>query len=844
MTHPARRSALCLLPRLVLLAALATPASGADDPSKPPTPPLTAAQRERLKERDRLAKETRQLQAAGKLDQAIKAAEAMLKIERDVLGPDSDDALGSLDLLSQLHLAREDWAAARSARREALDRLTARLGKDHWRVADARLALSDVQLLTGLTAGQRGRLGEARRLNAQGMHGYRKGQYREATVPARQALAIRREVLGERHPDTITSLNDLAGLLKAQGDLKAARPLLERALELRRAVLGERHPDTITSLNNLAHLLNEQGDLKAARLLAGRGLEAAERLASETLPALTEREQLAYLGSVRGTLDLNLTLTAGGAGGGDAYRHVLAWKGLAAQAAAARAAAQLPGARDLLAELVPLRVRLNAMHFARVPADRTTEHARATRALADQITGKESELARAVGWRPEAPDSAAVAAALPPEAALVDLLRYWHTSRSDRERSGLQSEYRYVAFVVRKGERPERVELGPAAPIEEALAAWRARLQGGDDAEEMSRKLAGMVWTPLVKHLGGARIVLVSPDWQLSFLPWAALPDQEPGSFLIRRYAFGTLVSARQLTELAKPRTPPAGGGLLAVGGVDYGKADAAPAGVTVASRSAAMDRGSLAFGPLPGTVAEAREVAELYERSGLGRVEGPSGSAATKERLRAAMAGRRHLHLATHRFFAPPEVKSALAPEDDPTGLKSWEGMSRGEVRGFYPGLLSGLIWAGAAAPPRDRLTGAEDLGSCLMTAEEVESLELNGCELAVLSACETGLGATAGGEGVKGLQSAFHSAGCRTVVASLWRVDDAATRALMTRFYTNLWENKQPALAALREAQLSILDDPDFGDKGNPRLWAAWVLSGDPGGPAAELAEKVGGR
>jgi CHAT domain-containing protein len=100
------------------------------------------------------------------------------------------------------------------------------------------------------------------------------------------------------------------------------------------------------------------------------------------------------------------------------------------------------------------------------------------------------------------------------------------------------------------------------------------------------------------------------------------------------------------------------------------------------------------------------------------------------------------------------------------------------------------------------------------------------------VLSACETGLGATAGGEGVKGLQNAFHQAGCRTVVASLWRVDDAATRALMDRFYTNLWEKKQPPLEALRDAQLSVLDDPLYRDEGGPRLWAAWVLSGDPGG------------
>jgi CHAT domain-containing protein len=129
-------------------------------------------------------------------------------------------------------------------------------------------------------------------------------------------------------------------------------------------------------------------------------------------------------------------------------------------------------------------------------------------------------------------------------------------------------------------------------------------------------------------------------------------------------------------------------------------------------------------------------------------------------------------------------------------------------------------------------------------MTAEKVASIDLAGCELAVLSACETGLGATAGGEGVLGLQRAFHQAGCRTVVASLWRVDDAATRALMGRFCTNLWARKQPPLEALREAQLSVLDDPVYRDEGGPRLWAAWVLSGDPGAPAAGPTDSPPGR
>ena len=70
-------------------------------------------------------------------------------------------------------------------------------------------------------------------------------------------------------------------------------------------------------------------------------------------------------------------------------------------------------------------------------------------------------------------------------------------------------------------------------------------------------------------------------------------------------------------------------------------------------------------------------------------------------------------------------------------------------------------------------------------MTAEEVDTLDLEGVEWAVLSACRTGLGKVEAGEGVFGLRRAFHVAGARTVIMSLWAVDDRATRDWMRRLY-----------------------------------------------------------
>jgi CHAT domain-containing protein len=110
------------------------------------------------------------------------------------------------------------------------------------------------------------------------------------------------------------------------------------------------------------------------------------------------------------------------------------------------------------------------------------------------------------------------------------------------------------------------------------------------------------------------------------------------------------------------------------------------------------------------------------------------------------------------------------------------------------------------------------------------------------VLSACETGLGKTAGGEGVLGLQRAFQVAGAKTCITSLWKVDDTATQLLLIEFYKNLWEKKLPKLDALRDAQLVVLkrydpvrkrllgpDVPEGAEHASPFYWAAFVLSGD---------------
>jgi CHAT domain-containing protein len=110
----------------------------------------------------------------------------------------------------------------------------------------------------------------------------------------------------------------------------------------------------------------------------------------------------------------------------------------------------------------------------------------------------------------------------------------------------------------------------------------------------------------------------------------------------------------------------------------------------------------------------------------------------------------------------------------------------------------------------------------------------------LAVLSACETGLGETAGGEGLLGMQRAFQVAGVRATIATLWKVNDLATRRIMEQFYRNYLEQEMSPLDALRAAQIWALRNPELVPRGAdapegqrsalpPEFWAAFVLSGD---------------
>ena len=686
-----------------------------------------------------------------------------------------------------------------------------------------------------------------------------------------EVLALRKSVLGERHPLYASSLTNLAIILQAQGDRVAARHGLERALEIRRVSTGERHPEYVKILTYLATLEKADGDRAKALDHIGHALDLCEDFIVRMLPTVPERQRRELLASTRFTLSSYLSLTADS---NDldtaAYRHVLFWKGLAGADVAARRLRFAPASvRAKLRDLNEVREKINRAATTMTLPGRPANADRQLSELLERRESLEAELTQASGWKPEALDHHDVASCLKPDAALVDFFRYEYVA-PPAPKGTARAQSRYVAFVVRRGTSPVRIELAvskaaesapaadPASIVDTAIAAWRRdRRQAAGSAT--SSELARLVWQPLAATLEGVHVVLIAPDGEFNFLPWGALTDlARPGAYLIERLAFAVVGSGRQFVDLVRRPQATTEPALLAVGGVDYDRSAAGVSsehssqpGPAAGGDSDDAKYASLAiagddfphFDELAGSLSEAKAIADLFSRASKGgRTLLLRNTDATSQRVRAELPRHRYSHLATHGYFADEQVRGAVssaisAPDGPghatPPGSLSIESagiIGRPEIQGFYPGSLAGLAWAGANVPPRDPVTGEIDFGAEVMTAEQVEGLDLSGCELTVLSACDTGQGRVAGGQGVSSLQRAFHQAGTRTVLASLWIVDDGpATEQFLTRFYTNFYSKRLPAVAALHQAQIAQLDEA-VGDGLLPRYWAGWVLSGDP--------------
>jgi CHAT domain-containing protein len=183
------------------------------------------------------------------------------------------------------------------------------------------------------------------------------------------------------------------------------------------------------------------------------------------------------------------------------------------------------------------------------------------------------------------------------------------------------------------------------------------------------------------------------------------------------------------------------------------------------------------------------------------------SGADASEQQVKTLAPGKRILHLATHGIFAKSPCYGA------------------GTHWSSSPLSRSGLALAGASAPPA-AVSGEDGI----LTAEEITALDLRSVEWAVLSACDTGVGEVRTGEGVLGLRRSLLVAGTRTIIMSLWQVEDSIAREWMEHAYRARLSNGEPTAGAMRAAEIALLTARRrAGESTHPFYWAGFVAVGD---------------
>jgi CHAT domain-containing protein/tetratricopeptide (TPR) repeat protein len=708
------------------------------------------------------------------------------------------------------------------------------------------------------------------------------GQSQQAYEISTRALTIF-DQSSEHETQSVAEAYRVHGTHQAsRGDYMGAYGSYERALLTLRRVVGPSHPDVAEAQVGLATALVSLGDTSTARHNALEAEEIGRNHLSLMLANLPERRGLEY--AVKRPRGLDLALSFGDAGDGNdnagIVDELIRSRALILDELAIRRHVSADAARlDLTTSwdvLVAARQRyanlairgsgeLDVRRRTTLLDQARREKESAEIAVAEKSAAFRTELSRAqIGLKE-------VREALPSDGAILSFARY-DREIIDRPRPAatLQRSAKpvpsYIAMIIRSStDDASVVPLGRAADIDNLIAEWRRQTIGvvgaisAADAERSYRaagaNLRRRVWDPLRQQLKGAKTVFIVPDGMLSLVSFAALPIGQLKYLIDEGPVIHYLSAERDL--VSSPTSTTATRGLLAVGGAAFNDATlfartskpastpaaakASPDAILASVRSSSSDTlragcGSLQtmqFTPLAGTSREVRDVAALWIEDSPAQVL--EGRDASEQAFKREAPGHRVLHLATHGFFLGDDCAPAVAATRSVGALTT--GQTKTANRPIQPKrndaalienplLMSGLALAGA----NRRSAARPDEDDGILTAEEVSALNLEGVEWAVLSACDTGLGEVKAGEGVFGLRRAFQVAGVRTVIMSLWPVDDQATRVWMRALYQGRLQKRLTTADAMHQASLSVLQNRRANHQStHPFYWAAFVAAGD---------------
>lgn len=643
------------------------------------------------------------------------------------------------------------------------------------------------------------------------------GQTSKADELYTRAVALSRTARDPR--GEADALRSLGKLRASAGDNNAALELFAKALPLSEA--GEDPEGAIAAHYEIARAQRAKGALAAAR----EEVEEALRLAEEQRSKVgSEALRSSYFTSVRQSYELDAqvlmelhnqqpeagldrsALEQSEKAHARTLLDALAERGGEADPARDPQMAQrMRGLRAKIEAASYERMRLLAYGGSRKQLDANIERIRLLNAEYDAVRSASREAGTAA--TPERIPSLSVEQiqkeALDPETTLLEYLLGDEGS---------------IGWAVTQG-RVVSFALPPRRALESDVQRWHALMlarkpRAGESAESygqrvrradgelqaVAAKLACALVGPAMPQLGTRRLAIV-PDGGLEYIAFGALPldgcGDRPAEPLVSRFEVVVVPSASSVVALRRDvqTRPEATSGIAVLADPVFTADDPRVGGTHPAAvrphvpgplGAAMRDLGWNSGIPrLPGTRLEAKTIAARAPAGGALVALDFEASVATA--LRPELSRYRILHFATHGLLDTEQ------PE--------------------FSGLILSLV---------DR-KGKDENG--YLSAQEIYEQHLS-AELVVLSACDSGLGATLRGEGVVGLARAFLHAGAARVVSSLWKVDDDATSELMRHFYDGMLRDRKPPAAALRYAQMQMMRQKRWSA---PFYWAGFVLNGE---------------
>jgi CHAT domain-containing protein/Flp pilus assembly protein TadD len=676
-----------------------------------------------------------------------------------------------------------------------------------------------------------------------------RGDLTGARKTFQQALELASQALGEKHPLYASVLNDLALVHQSAHEYSEAEQRFRQAIDIVTETQGPNHPNAAKYIQNLAALYDQEGKYRAAEPLYRRSFEINDLALTDILNVGSERSKLAELSNLDDPIPALISFQQRAAG------QVPEARALAFEAVARRKGRVLDEVRDWRERLrlssdAAVLTRFNQWE-AMLECQSSLTVALGYRDLKPEVVGGcslpgtefEGRYERLLqdlrtNWKPElgqqalaavkalqqrrdaleatlsrdspqfgaavsAPHFDEIRSHLEPGEVFVEFVAFQPYDPSTRQAQ------RYGAFLIDTARNLHWVDLGRAAPIDqsvrdlfEAANDWSTALSKRENrsaqsteqtAQDALHQLSKSVLAPLEPWLAAnAHQIRIAPDGLLTLVPFGALSDAR-GRFLVERFTIGYVPAGRDLTNPAR-RAVASSRPVIAL---SPGATGTTASGLASAFRAEHLDR-------LQSAATEARRLQQIIPRAEL-LAEGQ----ATEERVKQ-LHSPELLHIVGHGVVR--------GNEDCKSNPKS-PGCAVGDDPASRVMSLSAIVLEEAyGRGPRSPQDG-------LLTALELENVDLQGTELLVLSQCQMADGVPSSGGGVYGMRRAAAIAGVRTCVAPLWNVADAPQLALMERFYKELSAGRGRA-EALRAAQLQLLRNPATHSF---LFWAPVILSGD---------------